>query len=53
MNKSGDEYSDAEATRRMEAGLRRALSTPHKPLEKFKGKSATTGKRKPKAKEKP
>jgi hypothetical protein len=32
----------------MEDGLRRALTTPHKPLTKFKGKSVATGKRKPK-----
>jgi hypothetical protein len=43
---SADEYDPAETKRRMEAGLRRALTTPHKPLDNFKGKSAATGKRK-------
>jgi len=44
MPKEVDQYTEAETKRRMEAGLRRALSTPHKPLKKFKGKSAATGK---------
>jgi hypothetical protein len=34
-----DTYSDAETKQRMELGLRRALSTPHKPNAKFVGKS--------------
>lgn len=41
-----DQYSEAETKRRMEDALRRALTTPHKPNDKFKGKSAATGKRK-------
>lgn len=43
--KSADEYSDDDATRRMEAALKRALTTRHKPLKKFVGKSSVTGKR--------
>ena len=44
------DFSPAETRKRMEDGIRKALSTPHKPLDKFKGKSASTGKRKPKRK---
>jgi hypothetical protein len=47
-----DQYTAAETKRRMEDALRRALTTPHKPNAKFKGKSAATGKRKRKAKAK-
>jgi hypothetical protein len=41
-----DQYSEAETKRRMEDALRRALSRPHKPLDKFKGKTAAARKRK-------
>lgn len=44
---------DVGIMRRMEEGLRRALTTPHKPLTKFKGKSAATGQRKRKTKTHP
>jgi hypothetical protein len=30
-----ERYSEAETKRRMEAGLRRALTTPHKPNQAF------------------
>lgn len=33
------EFSDLEITRRMEAGIRRALSTPHKPTKELIGKT--------------
>jgi hypothetical protein len=46
MAKEPDQYSEEETKRRMGDGLRLALTTPHKPLKKFKGKSAATGKRK-------
>jgi hypothetical protein len=36
--KDQDQYSDAETVRRMEDGLRRALTTPHKPNAKLKAK---------------
>jgi hypothetical protein len=49
-NEPADEYGPAETKQRMDDGLRRALTTPHKPLQKFKGKSAATGKRKRKVK---
>jgi hypothetical protein len=35
-----DEYSDKETKQRMDDGLRRALSTPHKPNQAFVGKKA-------------
>jgi hypothetical protein len=38
FDKMSDQYSDKEATRRMEDALRRALSTPHKPNKDFVGK---------------
>jgi hypothetical protein len=41
-----EEYSDSEATKRMEDALRRALNTPHKPNEKFVGKTLKPKKRK-------
>jgi hypothetical protein len=36
--KNGDDCTDAEATKRMEDGQRRALSTPHKPHAMIKAK---------------
>ena len=44
-DKDTDQYSDSEATRRMNAAVRRALATPHKPHEplgKRKKKRAKT-----------
>ena len=38
-SKDQDQYGEAEADRRMADALKRALTTPHKPIEKFKGKS--------------
>ena len=35
-----DTYSDAETAARMEAALKRALATPHKPHTASKGKRA-------------
>jgi hypothetical protein len=37
MPKQQDQYSDKEATKRMEDALRRALNTPHKPNKDFVG----------------
>lgn len=37
--KTDDDYTAIETKRRMEEGLRRALSTPHKPNAKFVGTS--------------
>jgi hypothetical protein len=34
-----DKFGEEETKERMEKGLRRALSTPHKPNSKFVGKS--------------
>lgn len=34
-NPDDETYSEAETATRMEAGLRRALATPHKPQEKI------------------
>jgi hypothetical protein len=44
-----DQYTEAETKRRMEDGLRRALTTPHKPNAKLKGESTAARKRKRKA----
>jgi hypothetical protein len=38
-NKSEESYSDEEIARRRDAAIRRALSTPPKPLKEFVGKS--------------
>jgi hypothetical protein len=38
-NRSGEPLDDAEIARRMEAGIRRALSTPPKPTRKLIGKT--------------
>jgi hypothetical protein len=35
----GEQLSAEEIQRRMEAGIRRALSTPHKPTKKLIGKT--------------
>ena len=43
----GDQYSDKEATRRMDDAVRRALNTPPKPHKELVGKS---GKKKPRKK---
>jgi len=40
--KDQDQYSDAETKRRMEDGLRRALTTPHKPNATLKAKKRTS-----------
>jgi hypothetical protein len=45
-SKSDDQYSDEEATRRMNEALRRALTSPPKPHSEMK-----VGKRKAKAKD--
>ena len=39
----GDEYSDEEATRRMNEALRRALTTPPKPQKEIAGKATKRG----------
>jgi hypothetical protein len=39
MVRQVDQYSDEEATRRMEDALRRALNMPHKTNKDFVGKS--------------
>jgi hypothetical protein len=39
MSNTKDEYTDKEATKRMEDALRRALTTPHKPNQAFVGKA--------------
>jgi hypothetical protein len=41
--KSPETLDNIEITRRMEDGLRRALSTPHKPTKKLVGKSLKGG----------
>jgi hypothetical protein len=39
MSDQSDQYGAAETKRRMEEGLRRALTSPHKPNSKLVGKS--------------
>jgi hypothetical protein len=45
MTKPGEEYSDEEATRRMNEALRRALNTPPKPQKEMVGERGKTAKR--------
>ena len=48
MTKEPDsQYSDEEATRRMNEALRRALTTPPKPQKKIIGKTGKAAKREP------
>jgi hypothetical protein len=56
--KNTDNYSEAEADRRMNETLRRALTSPHKPNQAFVGKkakpdSAKRGKAKSRGRAKP
>lgn len=53
MPESDERYSESETKRRMEQGLRRALTTPHKPNEKFVGKSLKVAKQKRRKARKP
>jgi len=39
MNRTSDEFDDDEITRRMNAGIRRALNTPHSPTKELVGKT--------------
>ena len=48
MTERGDQYSDQEATRRVEKALRAAFSTPHKTYEESK-----IGKGRPKRRKSP
>lgn len=52
MKPEGDEYSDEEATRRMNEALRRALTTPPKRQKEMVGKSGKSSKREPPKKDK-
>jgi len=47
---SPDTYSDSEIEKRMEDGLRRALTTPHKPNASLVGKARKAAKSKASAK---
>jgi len=42
MKASNDDYSAAETKRRMDEGLRRALTTPHKPHASLKAKKSVS-----------
>lgn len=45
MSKDGDQYSERETKQRMDAALRRALSTPHKPHSEDIGKGRKSPKK--------